>query len=88
VTGLLSPAHPSAEVLCGRLRSIRVYPQARCQLVRMFASKVGDTLWQRKEAVMESALWAIVVYSYVVGVLAVVGFGVVRMFGGFHPHGH
>lgn len=37
---------------------------------------------------MESTFWAIVVYAYVVGVLAVVGFGVVRMFGGFHRHGH
>lgn len=37
---------------------------------------------------MESTFWAIVVYAYVAGVLAVVGYAVVRMFGGFHRHGH
>ena len=33
---------------------------------------------------MESTFWAIVVYVYVIAVLAVVGFGAVRLFGGFH----
>lgn len=33
---------------------------------------------------MESAFWAIVVYAVVIAVYAVVGFGLVRMFGGFH----
>ena len=37
---------------------------------------------------MESAFWAIVVYVYVIAVLAVVGFGAVRAFGGFHRHVH
>ena len=37
---------------------------------------------------MESAFWAIVVYAYVIAVLAVVGFGAVRLFGGFHRHVH
>jgi hypothetical protein len=37
---------------------------------------------------MEEAFWAVVVYAYVVGVLAVVGFGVARMFGGFHRPQH
>lgn len=37
---------------------------------------------------MEAAFWAIVVYAFVVGVLAVLGFGIVRMFGGFHRQGH
>jgi hypothetical protein len=37
---------------------------------------------------METAFWTIVVYAFVVGVLAVVGFGIIRMFGGFHRHVH
>lgn len=32
--------------------------------------------------------WEIVVFVYVVAVLAVVVFGVGRMFGGFHRHVH
>jgi hypothetical protein len=35
---------------------------------------------------MEDAIGAIVVYAYVVGVLAVVVFAIGRMFGGFHRH--
>ena len=34
------------------------------------------------------AFWAIVVFAYVIGVRAVAGFAVVRMFGGFHRHVH
>jgi hypothetical protein len=37
---------------------------------------------------MESAFWEFVVYLWVIAVLAVVGFSVVRMFGGFHGHEH
>ncbi len=37
---------------------------------------------------MESAFWEIVVYAYVIAVLAAVGFGAVRVFGGFHRHVH
>ena len=37
---------------------------------------------------MEETFGAIVVYAYVVAVLAVVVFGMVRMFGGFHRHPH
>lgn len=35
---------------------------------------------------MEDAIGAIVVYAYVIGVLAVVVFATGRMFGGFHRH--
>ena len=35
---------------------------------------------------MEETFWAIVVYAFVAGVLGVVGFATVRMFGGFHRH--
>ena len=35
-----------------------------------------------------ATFWAILVYVYVIAVLAVVGFAVVRMFGGFHRHVH
>lgn len=37
---------------------------------------------------MEATFWAIVVYAYVAGVLGVVAFGMVRMFGGFHRDPH
>ena len=33
---------------------------------------------------MEETFWAIIVYAFVAGVLGVVGFATVRMFGGFH----
>jgi hypothetical protein len=36
----------------------------------------------------EATFWAIVVFVYVIAVLAVVSYGVVRMFGGFHRHVH
>ena len=37
---------------------------------------------------MEEAFWVVMVYAYVIGVLCVVGFGLARMFGGFHRHQH
>lgn len=46
------------------------------------------TLRVRKEVTMEEAFWTVVVYAYVVGVLAVVAVGTARMFGGFHRPGH
>lgn len=57
-------------------------------LVPMRTGLGCGTLPRRKEVTMEEVFWAIVVYTYVVGVLAVVGVGIVRMFGGFHRHQH
>ena len=37
---------------------------------------------------MEGWLGVLVVYVYVIGVLAVVGWALVRMFGGFRRHSH
>lgn len=37
---------------------------------------------------MEDVFGAIVVYAYVIGVLAVIVFAAGRMFGGFHRHTH
>lgn len=37
---------------------------------------------------MEDVFGAIAVYAFVIGVLAVIAFATVRMFGGFHRHTH